>query len=1142
MADPPMPQDVQSPRGGPWSAMLAWTLGLLVIAPGSGLAQSSGADAGPNPSPDAGAAPPDVSPSPPDETTSEIAEVELQCDLELCDDPVRTETFLSLAALYPGRRLDDRTLEIARTRLVKTGVFKQIAFDREPTVGGGVRLTVIAKGSTRIRSVTFRGVSPPPFRSELRRLLIYHPGEVYENDISKRSAQLSSLEAEFRKEGYFGSDVELLVEEAPDRPKLVDLTFKIEKGDELNICDIGLRGVKAMTYAEARSYLLKGVPFYSRRLGLKAPRYTSENVAAGEEALIEQYRKRGYFRARVVDKAVQRDRSEGCVTILLDIDEGPQWELEFRGNQELRDGLLEQHLPFYETGYVDDAEIRRAERELESLYETRGHPFAEVTGREERIDRLNRRIVFEVRERRKFQISEIVVHGNDVLSTRELTRKLGTRSFQLFGTGGLLQTSQLLSDIRRIEKRYHARGYLQARVRRYELELDRNKQSMRVHVHIREGERVSTPSVRYDGMRNLTRERLREKVDVHQGEPFVPVQVRADRSRIKQLYSSAGYPLAEVETTCRLLDGREVPCRRPELPERCTARTPEAIEARCRWKGEERKWLTCQRILDDPSCKWRGETTSDSDGTSDSPASDATESGDDAEEGSNAKPTSQGAGAGASPTIGDHTAIRVTHRVEEGPLVTIGEFLVQGNFETKDRVILQEIPLRRGDLFDVQKVLKGQSNLRSLGIFDSVSIEAIGLDDAAARTRQHEVALLVSVQESRNRFVDVEMGLEGRDIFGQEQKLLTTTQLQYNNRNLFGIGDRLKPRVFGALDFLQLIGWSRSLLEGSGVDLGRFDYLVGAELVYHDPRFLKRATGVDKLSLTLTPFYLRDLLGLVDEEFLREEWGIRLEFRKELTELLERFFINFGLEGKQAATVPNDKQTGVPNFTPRRIVGKLIPELTLDRRDNPLLPRKGYRLKFTPEYVTGDALSRQRDTFKDSYFRMSWTSNAFVPLWSDLVVAQGFRFGQVVPASGRDVPVPPDERYHLGGAGSLRGFPNNSVGPRWIDQPNGGEFLMNYTLELRFPLLKNLNFRGAVFFDTGFLVDCFPESGEQRDCYEDAFASREEFEENLRSSAGLGLRYVISGQIPVLFDYGVVLDRQKGEGYGSLHFHLGYTF
>ena len=38
------------------------------------------------------------------------------------------------------------------------------------------------------------------------------------------------------------------------------------------------------------------------------------------------------------------------------------------------------------------------------------------------------------------------------------------------------------------------------------------------------------------------------------------------------------------------------------------------------------------------------------------------------------------------------------------------------------------------------------------------------------------------------------------------------------------------------------------------------------------------------------------------------------------------------------------------------------------------------------------------------------------------------------------------------------------------------------------------------------------------------------------------VRYVIADQIPLLFDYGIALNRRQNEGIGNLQFHLGYTF
>ncbi|MFB6372881.1 MAG: POTRA domain-containing protein, partial [Bradymonadaceae bacterium] len=128
-------------------------------------------------------------------------------------------------------------------------------------------------------------------------------------------------------------------------------------------------------------------------------------------------------------------------------------------------------LPFVESGYVDREEIQRAQRAIRQLYETRGYPFARVSGREVRQDRLHRTLHFEIDEGPRLEIAKLRVHGNSVFDDATLTRNLGTQPFQVFESGGYLQTEQLLSDLRKIETRYHKKGYLRAVVDRYTLEI-----------------------------------------------------------------------------------------------------------------------------------------------------------------------------------------------------------------------------------------------------------------------------------------------------------------------------------------------------------------------------------------------------------------------------------------------------------------------------------------------------------------------------------------------------------------------------------------------------------------------------------------------------------------------------------------------
>ncbi len=1028
-----------------------------------------------------------------------VADVEMSCDLEACSNPITVDKYLDIAGLYAGRRFDERLLETARKRLEQTGLFESIEFRTRRASEGSVHVDVEAVGATRVREIEFVGVDPPPFRSELRKLLVYRQGEPYTGESEKKNTQIASLESAFEKAGFFGTDIEMVKRPVAGGRKLVDLVFRVDKGKGLDFCEIGIRGLEAMSYARARRHLLSGVSMFARELGLIRPRFTTEAFDEGRASLIEAYRELGYFQVRIPEDAVRKSFERGCVTILLDVDEGPRWEVGFEGNAVFEDGELREELPFDESGYVDRAEIDQAERAIRQLYETRGYPFARVEGREIREDRLHRRLEFEIGEGRRVEIDRVVVHGNGALGEEKLTEGLGTRPFRVFESGGFLQTEQLLNDFRQIEKRYREAGFLRAVVERYVLEVDGGELTVRIHVD--EGSRTRASEVRFDGVRSLSHRRLEKEVGVHSGEPLVPVQVRADESRIKQLYSSVGYPLASVETACYGLTGEQIPCERPRLESECLAGSPEELEGRCGWEGSERTRYACRRVAE--QCSYAG-------------------------------------------GVGDHSEVRIVHRVEEGPMVATGEMLIQGNFRTLDRVIDREIPMEPGEIFDIRKLLEGQSNLRSLGIFDSVSIEAMGLDEAASETRERRASLAVSVEESRNRFAEFKFGFEGRDLLGDRRKLLTTGEVEYLDRNVLGTAFQLRPRVFGAADMVQLGDLGIATAEGEptgGVD-GEVDHLFGAELAFEDPRFLKGALGVEKLHLTVTPFYLVDLLGVTNDQLLREEWGLAMEVRKELTEIMDRFFVSFGVEGKQTATasLEGPRVDGERIFSPRRVTGKLIPKLTLDKRDSPLNPSSGYFLRLRPELVSGDALSENIDTVDDSYLRVTWKSDLFVPIWEDLTLAQGLRIGQVVPLFGRQSRVPADERYFMGGAGSVRGYPNNALGPRLNNQPAGGEFLMNYNLELRYPLLRGVDLHGATFFDTGVLVDCFDDSRVTRrtSCYRDAFGGGPF--SKVRSAAGVGLRYVIADQIPLLFDYGIALDRRQNEGIGNLQFHLGYTF
>lgn len=1101
-----------------------------------------------------------------------ITGVTLTCNAPVCND--RLETLERLSGLHVGDPFAFDRVQRASERLFKTGLFESIDLATEFTPDG-IALTLNLTGAVRVDRILFEGLSPPPFREDFKRLLIYREGQPFralgknedrvqwwfgedglvatageddgvkrdfgsDRDVASRlqreqervGAQLQSFRDLLEREGYFAARVGLLAERDDSDPYQVRLTFLIEKGADQRICELGIRGLRQMTYTEARAFILKDRPIWTRYLGFVTPTYTERMLRIGQEALITAYRERGFYQARVVDKRVTSGAND-CVQVLLDISEGPRWRTIFRGNRVFSDQDLTDALLFLETGYVDAKAMKDAEERLEQLYATRGHPFADVDCEEERATRLDRTIRCYVEEGSRREIREIRFQNttntlplNGATQSEALTREalldaMRTRPFGLFETGGFLQLEELMGDVSTIESLYHAQGFIWAQVPGFKVESVEGG-GLVITIFIEEGQRVIVQDMIVDKNSEVipsllgptATSRLRALLGTRPDKPLSMVQARADGSRLTQHYAALGYPMGQVQTRC-VIDARESDsCELPRVAATCTVRDVKRLKQdHCDWSGDAKNGLsgTCQRIDASQECRH--------DATTQSPR------------------------------------VSVSHVITPGPFVTVDAIWVSGHHKTRESVLRGELDLEAGSRLDVKRLLEGQANLRSLGLFDSVSIEAVGLDESARTKERTQTVLMLSIEEGDYRYFDFSVGFQGRDMFDStRRRLLLTSEIEYNNRNWRGRAQRLQPRLIAAMDLLQTgqlgAGVSNGALTPNEAGTN-FDYLLGAELVYNNPRFLRSSLGVQKLLLTVAPYYLLDLIGVTLNNLLREEVGTRAEVRKDLSEVVDRLFATFGLQGKVIATRAPDSlaftEDGDRLFSPRRTIGKFYLDGTLDRRDSPLNPTKGYFLQVSPQLVSGDALGADAgDALNDAFFKLTLGASVYFGINDDLILAQSVRFGQIIPIFGRRRPAPQEERYVLGGVSSLRGVPESGLTTQvasYRDVLRGGEFVLNSNTELRYPLLRRFGFYGATFLDVGVLSDCFDDQNTVNpvSCYTDAFPADAPLSK-VRSSAGIGMRYLVGEQVPLLLDYAILLDRRPGERFGYLHFNVGYTF
>lgn len=187
----------------------------------------------------------------------------------------------------------------------------------------------------------------------------------------------------------------------------------------------------------------------------------------------------------------------------------------------------------------------------------------------------------------------------------------------------------------------------------------------------------------------------------------------------------------------------------------------------------------------------------------------------------------------------------------------------------------------------------------------------------------------------------------------------------------------------------------------------------------------------------------------------------------------------------------------------------------LDRSDDPLNPKKGYRLTLNvqPTAVAGE------DTVL--FVRAETQGTAYYPIQDRTVVAGRVRIGAIV--GGEELTVPADRLFYSGGGGSVRGYEYQGVNPRLPDNtPRGGLSLFETSLEVRRDIGKS--FGAVAFIDAGAVG--FQETPNLS---------------NMRYAAGVGARYNLPFG-PVRADIAVPLNPRDGDPAFQIYISIGQAF
>lgn len=418
-----------------------------------------------------------------------------------------------------------------------------------------------------------------------------------------------------------------------------------------------------------------------------------------------------------------------------------------------------------------------------------------------------------------------------------------------------------------------------------------------------------------------------------------------------------------------------------------------------------------------------------------------------------------------------HT-VDITYRISKGNKVRIENITITGNEKTRDKVIRRELTAIEGGYFSGKNLKRSSENLHRLGFFEGVEMNTIkGSSDDS-------MLLNIHIKERPTGMFSIGAG------YSSDEGALGILEISQNN--LFGLGQSLSAKAsLSSKSSRYILSFTEPWLFGNrisaGIDLYSWEY------EYKE--------------------YTKDSLG----GKLRLGFPLWLDFMRGSAIYTYDDAYIYDVSETASQTIKDMEGT---NITSSLTIGA-----SRDSRDRRFNPKKGSTNSLSVEYAGGILGG-------DNYFTKYIAKSAwFFPFFLDSAFSVQGRWGYVERRPEGHLPV--YEKFRLGGMNTVRGFSYGDISP--IDPASGdrigGEKMMVYNFEFRFPLLKEQGIVGVLFYDAG---NVFTE--------DEALTFT-----GIRHSAGGGIRWY-SPMGPLRLEWGYNLDPKVGEPSSEWEFSIGTPF
>jgi len=444
----------------------------------------------------------------------------------------------------------------------------------------------------------------------------------------------------------------------------------------------------------------------------------------------------------------------------------------------------------------------------------------------------------------------------------------------------------------------------------------------------------------------------------------------------------------------------------------------------------------------------------------------------------------------------DYKSATVTFSINPGDLARFGRLEIMGLDKTRDHVARREVTFKEGEIYRRRKIIDSQQYLYSTGLFSYVSLSPMEASPDPLRAD-----MLLTVGERKSNYVNLKLGA-GQDY---ERDLSFETSVAWGNRNIWRRGHRL----------------SLSFSSGFQIIPDWDNYRNRLSVSYLWPWWILPRTPLS-LDFTYEPGKLP-----LHRDYVYDDFSASFGLSRELHRV---YFVGltYQYEHIHVHDIPEDQQVTFRAEKEIKVRRKLIVNLSKDSRSNIFTPSGGSLTSFSAQYV-GGFLGGDIDLLK---YEFSWAR--YNRWFLGGVLATRIKGSLVTEFGHTEVEeVPSEDRLFLGGAYTVRGYREATLGPVYTHantddstlygDPVGGKVLAVGNIEFR----KNLFWRlgGQLFLDVGNLW------------YEAEHINLKD----LRLTGGVGIVF-FTPVGPLRFDYARRIITAGDSSGGRFHLSILYAF